>query len=220
MPFQQSCSIYRNNSTPQNASSLIYAFLLSSIAFQSASTITYTRLIVLIPSLSFAGSQLVKKDKDGSVVKAYVDRDGIQYKHTHLDIGMGFGHNATSNSTPHHASASIDNHNTSVEPQSSAFKSVRSVDAMEARDAQRGVAHAPLKDVKQSKASGKLGGFFSRLASFRFSLRKGAEEKAKLKKKKNSSATGVGNAPGELYRMSGRYRLLLLLFMFFLRHCM
>ncbi|CAH1106269.1 unnamed protein product, partial [Psylliodes chrysocephalus] len=142
------------------------------------------------------GSQLVKKDKDGSVVKAYVDRDGIQYKHTHLDIGMGFGHNATSNSTPHHASASIDNHNTNVEPQSSAFKSVRSVDAMEARDAQRGVAHAPLKDVKQSKASGKLGGFFSRLASFRFSLRKGAEEKAKLKKKKNSSATGVGNAPG------------------------
>ncbi|XP_050297290.1 uncharacterized protein LOC126736792 [Anthonomus grandis grandis] len=32
------------------------------------------------------GSQLIKKDKDGCTVKAYVDVDGVQYKHTHLDL--------------------------------------------------------------------------------------------------------------------------------------
>ncbi|XP_030755529.1 uncharacterized protein LOC115881940 isoform X3 [Sitophilus oryzae] len=32
------------------------------------------------------GSQMVKKDKDGCTIKAYVDADGIQYKHTQLDL--------------------------------------------------------------------------------------------------------------------------------------
>lgn len=32
-----------------------------------------------------AGSQLVKKDKDGCTIKAYT-LDGVQYQHTHLDL--------------------------------------------------------------------------------------------------------------------------------------
>ncbi|KAG5896475.1 hypothetical protein JTB14_005856 [Gonioctena quinquepunctata] len=131
------------------------------------------------------GSQLIKKDKDGSVIKAYVDRDGIQYKHTHLDIGMGFGVGPAP--SPHHY---VEKTTETSGRQSSAHKPVN---AMEAQDALRGeVGHAHRKDAKQSKASGKLGGFFSRLASFRFSLKKGAEEKAKLKKK-----MGEGNGTGE-----------------------
>ncbi|XP_072386474.1 uncharacterized protein [Diabrotica undecimpunctata] len=144
------------------------------------------------------GSQLIKKDKDGTVVKAYIDRDGIQYKHTHLDIGMGFGHNTQTATAaqPHYVEKPFET-SFSGAGHKSAFKSVSasSVNNMEARDIHREVAHAQ-KDAKQSKASGKLGGFFSRLASFRFSLRKGAEEKAKLKKKKNEAALpAAGNVP-------------------------
>ncbi|XP_057659058.1 uncharacterized protein LOC130895646 isoform X1 [Diorhabda carinulata] len=144
------------------------------------------------------GSQLIKKDEDGTLVKAYIDRDGIQYKHTHLDIG--FNSQTTTAGLPHQFETRPPHERSSTSTvQKSAFKSaigsVSSVNNMEARDAHREIAHAH-KDSKQSKASGKLGGFFSRLASFRFSLRKGAEEKAKLKKKKNvADAPGVGNAP-------------------------
>lgn len=44
------------------------------------------------------GSQLIKKDRDGCIIKAYVDSDGIQYKHTHLDLDLfhsGSGSNAS-----------------------------------------------------------------------------------------------------------------------------
>ncbi|KAJ8985601.1 hypothetical protein NQ317_015093 [Molorchus minor] len=58
---------------------------------------------------------------------------------------------------------------------------VRPVDAMEKRE----VGHA--HSLKEKAKSGRLGGFFSRLASFRFSLKKGAEEKAKTKKKSGRS---------------------------------
>ncbi|CAG9815564.1 unnamed protein product [Phaedon cochleariae] len=129
------------------------------------------------------GSQLIKKDKDGSVIKAYVDGDGIQYKHTHLDIGIGFG--------PHHATAE------KAAETSGQRRAFKPVDAMEAQDAFRKAEHAQdaRKDVasKQSKASGKIGGFFSRLASFRFNLKRGAEEKAKLKKKTAGNNAAISN---------------------------
>lgn len=130
----------------------------------------------------------MKKDKDGSVISAYVDRDGIQYKHTHLDIGMGFGHPMTG--MPH-SSCTTSNERTNLmnKPKQSSSGAFHKpvVDVMKQCDA--GIHERPhgQQHPKDKKHSGKLGGFFSRLASFRFSLKKSAEEKVKLKKKKDSS---------------------------------
>lgn len=131
-------------------------------------------MFVFIPFLSSSGSQLIKKDKDGSVIKAYVDGDGIQYKHTHLDINLGL---------PHHPNTQTTGGDAQKQQKQNTISPTKPVEAMEARDALRSeVGHAR---KEKNKASGKLGGFFSRLASFRFSLKKGAEEKAKVKKKNN-----------------------------------
>lgn len=143
-------------------------------------------------SLSIAGSQLIKKDKDGTVVSAYVDRDGIQYKHTHLDIGLNIGGH-TASGTPHSDASNNERMNSMNKPkQSSGVFHKPVVDAMEScHDAAlMGATHAHQR--KDKKHSGKLGGFFSRLASFRFSLKKGAEEKDKLKKKRETGHTTGG----------------------------
>lgn len=136
---------------------------------------------VLIVSLFNAGSQLIKKDKDGSVISAYVDRDGIQYKHTHLDIGMGFGHTMTGAPLPT-ATCSNERMSKTNKQNTSAF--YKSVDVMETPDAGHHVAHA--QQQKEKKQSGKIGGFFSRLASFRFSLKKGVSEKDQVYKQKGT----------------------------------
>lgn len=144
----------------------------------------------MIVSLFAAGSQLIKKDKDGSVISAYVDRDGIQYKHTHLDIGMGFEHTVTG--TPHSTAISNERMISMNKPKQSSSGAFHKpvVDVMEKRDATvRGTTHAQ-SQRKDKKHSSKLGGFFSRLASFRFSLKKGAEEKIKEK-------SGTGHTTGE-----------------------
>ncbi|CAH1161433.1 unnamed protein product [Phyllotreta striolata] len=141
------------------------------------------------------GSQLVKKDKDGSVIKAYVDRDGIQYKHTHLDAGYGEA------AAPPALAGAPTGDRSAPDGRSPVPRTRQPVGAMEVGDAHGDVARVALKDAKRSKATGKLGGFFSRLAGFRFSLRKGADEaKGKTRKKGGGGgggvATVVGNAPG------------------------
>lgn len=114
------------------------------------------------------------------MVSAYVDRDGIQYKHTHLDIGMGFGHGMTG--SPHSTVVSSNERITKNKQNSCAFyKPV--VDLMEPRDSVLHEATHAQEHQKEKKHSGKLGGLFSKLASFRFSLKKGAEEKNKVYKK-------------------------------------
>lgn len=138
----------------------------------------------------FSGSQLIKKDKDGSVISAYVDRDGIQYKHTHLDFTVDFGHMATE--TPPSITPTINERinpmNKPKQSSSGAFhKPV--VDVMSERNVAFREADRTQHQRKDKKHSSKLGGFFSRLASFRFSLKKGAEEKDKHKKKNECDYT-------------------------------
>ncbi|CAH0559671.1 unnamed protein product [Brassicogethes aeneus] len=119
------------------------------------------------------GSQLIKKDEHGALVQAYVDRDGIQYKHTHLDLGVFQNSSAPTVAAPHHR-------NSEGGPQTAASRTTLShANDMEAQHAQ------PSKE-KNVSSRAKLGGFFSRLASFRFSNRKGQQEKSKLKKKQDA----------------------------------
>ncbi|CAH0559669.1 unnamed protein product [Brassicogethes aeneus] len=118
-------------------------------------------------------SQLIKKDEHGALVQAYVDRDGIQYKHTHLDLGVFQNSSAPTVAAPHHR-------NSEGGPQTAASRTTLShANDMEAQHAQ------PSKE-KNVSSRAKLGGFFSRLASFRFSNRKGQQEKSKLKKKQDA----------------------------------
>ncbi|XP_045469344.1 uncharacterized protein LOC123677004 isoform X2 [Harmonia axyridis] len=102
------------------------------------------------------GSQLMKKDNDGCLIKAYIDGDGIQYKHTHLDLDNVYG-----NKPPTTGTASSHVHGTSNNTESVRSKSVVVGMAEKAGD----------------RKGGKFGGFFSRLASFRFSARKDAKKK-------------------------------------------
>lgn len=122
----------------------------------------------------------MKKDKDGSVISAYVDRDGIQYKHTHLDIGMGFGRTVPG---PPHSNVINSNERITKNKQNSCAFHKPVVDSMEPRDSVLHVAPNAQENHKEKKHSGKLGGLFSKLASFRFSLKKGADEKNKVFKK-------------------------------------
>lgn len=119
----------------------------------------------------------MKKDEHGALVQAYIDRDGIQYKHTHLDLGKY-------DSPPHHQSSGGGHVEGRPQPPNHDRRSQQpAVAAMEVQDAHR----------KDKSPRNKIGGFFSRLASFRFSNRKGQEEKAKLKKRQ-----GAANVAGRL----------------------
>lgn len=116
------------------------------------------------------GSQLVKKDKDGCLIKAYVDGDGIQYRHTHLDLDNVYGNKPPTTTESSHV---LGSNTESMQP--------KSVVGMSAK----------VRDAVPRKDKGKLGGFFSRLASFRFSARKDA-------KKKNGNVPNNQNVPNEL----------------------
>lgn len=155
----------------------------------------------MITILSIVGSQLIKKDKDGGVISAYVDRDGIQYKHTHLDIGMGFGTHAAAG-TPHsHSTMSNETITSMNKPKQSTSGAFHQpvVDVMDSRNTK---LNEPLKAQQRNckKHTGKFGGFFSRLSNFRFSLKKGDDEKNKLKRKNESA-----NAAGESVNIYGKY---------------
>lgn len=125
---------------------------------------------------------------------------------------MGFGHNSHSHSHSHSQSHNVLPHSGAsneraagnnkhsgafYKPSSASAISASSVvdGAMEPRNA--GVlyeaGHAQRKR-KEKKHASKLGGFFSRLASFRFSLRKGATATAADEKDRKSEA---GNKSGE-----------------------
>lgn len=145
--------------------------------------------IVSTVSLFISGSQLIKKDKDGSVISAYVDRDGIQYKHTHLDIGMGFGHVTHA---PHSGPVTSNERMSVMNNQNRDAFHKPVVDMMELPHAARHEAAHTQQKPKEKKHSSKLVGFFSRLASFRFNLRKGAHEKDKVYRRNDT-----GNKLGE-----------------------
>lgn len=112
-----------------------------------------------VSRLKRRGSQLIKKDADGCIIKAYIDGDGIQYKHTHLDIDEQLP-------SPSHVF------------QRDIQRKQQPVAGMEAVEVQR-------KEHKQQTKK-KLGGFFSRLTSFRF------KKDDKKKKKDGERKTGEG----------------------------
>lgn len=159
-----------------------------------------------------------------------MDGDGIQYKHTHLDLNIhrsneivGAISNPTlvGSRTTFQSNSSITsgyagcgggitttNSTSNIEQlqhirrqQYNNINTNKSVGAMEAFETHHQQQQQNLNSSKsnnninkqtKSSASGKIGGFFSRLASFRFSARKNAEEKNKIKKKNqtNHSVTG------------------------------
>ncbi|RZC36856.1 hypothetical protein BDFB_006467, partial [Asbolus verrucosus] len=120
-----------------------------------------------VSKLRRRGSQLVKKDGDGCVIKAYIDGDGIQYKHTHLDLDNVY------EPPPPKSHVAVGR---GVEAKRS-----DAVAGMEAVDVPR--KEPPEKPQPKTK---KLGGFFSRLTSFRFSNRK--DDKSKKKKQGDKNA--------------------------------
>ncbi|VEN47300.1 unnamed protein product, partial [Callosobruchus maculatus] len=123
------------------------------------------------------GSQLVKKDKDGAVVRAYVDSDGVQYRHTHLDQGLLGAAAAQQRFLDKRGGQS-----------QLAAGGGESVDAM-----QRCEEIADGGGGGRRKRSGKIGGFFQRLTGLRFSLRK---TEAKKKERYAVARGGDGNANG------------------------
>lgn len=163
------------------------------------------------------------------MIQAYVDRDGIQYKHTHLDLdarrshelipghhqhsnatlvnsrttfhsnssiisGYGGGGTTTNTTTTsniehHHLQPRRPHHNVITN------KSVGAMEAFETRpqlNKTNASSNNAVNKTGKSSPSGKLGGFFSRLASFRFSTRKSAEEKNKIKKKNVTNCAKTG----------------------------
>ncbi|KAL3276887.1 hypothetical protein HHI36_012258 [Cryptolaemus montrouzieri] len=120
------------------------------------------------------GSQLLKKDKDGCLIKAYVDGDGIHYQHTHLDLD-----NVYSNKPP-------------TSPTTSDLSHVGSNTASMQAKPVVGMAARARDVTTPRKDKGKFGGFFSRLTSFRFSARKDAA------KKKNGNVAAKENVPSDL----------------------
>ncbi|KAK9874857.1 hypothetical protein WA026_005672 [Henosepilachna vigintioctopunctata] len=117
------------------------------------------------------GSLLMKKDKDGCLIKAYVDGDGIRYQHTHLDLDNVYSNKPPTTSERSHVGLS-------------------NTESMQAKPVV-GMA-SRVRDAAPRKEKGKFGGFFSRLASFRFSARKDSA------KKKNGNVANKQNAPIDL----------------------
>ncbi|KAF7286697.1 hypothetical protein GWI33_004323 [Rhynchophorus ferrugineus] len=153
------------------------------------------------------GSQMLKKDKDGCMVKAYVDGDGIQYKHTHLDVktvsqssvnndisgssdfkqnkSSAGGKNSLSSKFPFHFGSGPhggheDNRQSHVRQSSGAKQTnISSMDEGETSPRSR-----------KSKNRTGLGGFLQRLASFRLGVKKGQE---KVKRKTQSPVATSGS---------------------------
>lgn len=123
------------------------------------------------PNLNRRRSSLIHKDLDGSVIKAYTARDGVMYKHTHLSLNS-----STVYQTSPTASSHVSGNNS---PEVNSAKPVRSMESeVEQRNA-------------RSTRTSKLGGFFSRIASFRFANRKNDDKN----KKKKVTATKPSGAP-------------------------
>lgn len=120
------------------------------------------------PNLSRRRSSFtVYKEPDGTVTKAYTATDGVVYKHTHLSLNSSTVYQPAPTPSFSHVVES----NTAAEVKQQG-KAVRSMESSESRE------------TSKSPRSGKLGGFFSRIASFRFPTRKND-------KKKKETATGA-----------------------------
>ncbi|XP_060527330.1 uncharacterized protein LOC132702599 isoform X2 [Cylas formicarius] len=148
------------------------------------------------------GSQLIKRDKDGCTIKAYVDVDGVQYQHTHLDLPGG----APTGTKPDAAAGSDAKSRfpSIVSPSSSVVSVPHNFVAVEHQQSKQACVGKQTKGdgavmsagARSSKKKG-LGGFLQRLASFRLGVKKGQEQKEKLKRKKNA-ATQQGNGAAPL----------------------
>lgn len=109
------------------------------------------------------GSQIIRRDSTGKTLTAYVDADGVMYQHNQVV-------DTTARLPP---SLVQSNH---VPVNNNILAAVNTNREKRAVAMERSV---PCRDRK----SGKLGGFFSRLVSFRFSTRKSADGKNKHSKK-------------------------------------
>lgn len=129
------------------------------------------------PNLSRRRSSLIHKESDGSLVKAYTAKDGVMYRHTHLTL------NSTSvYQPPTPASHVVGGNNAEI-------KHTKPVRSMESDASERG---------SKTARAGKLGGFLSRIASFRFPSRKNDEKK----KKKVPTGRAAGNVSMPAQRMA------------------
>ncbi|KAF5296759.1 hypothetical protein FQR65_LT10160 [Abscondita terminalis] len=122
-------------------------------------------------SVKRRGSKVVRRDDDGSVLGSYVDGDGIMYRHSHLgDVYQSMPPTPGSS----HVSASSSNikidapQTKLLRPQQAAVSTMDSINTING-------------DTKPKKSK-KLSGFFSRLASFRFSSRKTFDDSKNKKK--------------------------------------
>lgn len=109
----------------------------------------------------------VYKEPDGTVTKAYTATDGVVYKHTHLSLNSS---SVYQQQTPTPLSSHVFESNSAAEVKQG--KTVRSMESSE------------LRESSKSARSGKLGGFFSRIASFRFPTRKNDKKKKEAVKSK------------------------------------
>ncbi|KAK4881760.1 hypothetical protein RN001_005079 [Aquatica leii] len=122
-------------------------------------------------SVKRRGSKVVRSDEDGSLLGSYVDEDGIVYRHSHLGDVY---HSMPPTPSSSHVSASsgnikIDTPQTKLlRPQQAAVPTMDSINTING-------------DTKPKKSK-KLSGFFSRLASFRFSSRKTFDDSKNKKK--------------------------------------
>lgn len=128
------------------------------------------------PNLSRRRSSFtVYREPDGTVTKVYTATDGVVYKHTHLSLNSGnIYQSPPTPSSISHVSESNSSATTEVVKQQQLGKVVCSMESNESRESSK------------SPRSGKLGGFFSRIASFRFPTRKND------KKKKGTTSGGGG----------------------------
>lgn len=122
------------------------------------------------PNLNRRRSSLIHKDLDGSVIKAYTARDGVMYKHTHLSLNSSTVYQTSPTAASHVASSN-----------STEVNSPKPVRSMESEVEQRNA---------RSTRTSKLGGFFSRIASFRFANRKN-DDKNKKKKVNATKQSGI-----------------------------
>ncbi|XP_018323997.1 uncharacterized protein LOC108736170 isoform X2 [Agrilus planipennis] len=117
-------------------------------------------------------TSVIQKEVDGTLVRAYIDTDGIAYRHTHLVDGSQQSLPSTSPSG--HVNSFMPRHQ---HYQQSDKRESENVYAAKPVSTMESVAKHRDSTSKSSRASGKLGGFFSRIASFRFSNRKNDKKK-------------------------------------------
>ncbi|XP_022919273.1 serine-rich adhesin for platelets [Onthophagus taurus] len=104
------------------------------------------------------------------IERTYTDGDGVQYKHTVL-----------STHSTHSTSPSVYNNNTAAPTTKSTTSHVAISNGKEVEEPTATSAMEPIVAHRSSKKATKLGGFFSRLASFRFSSRNKNEKQHKKK---------------------------------------